>query len=256
MIVFIIYFLFTIIITIFGLYQSYTFKKVIGISGLQGDQGPKGPDGDNGLIGYSGYKGIEGPRGPPGKPGGRRGIKGPKGPPGDIGPKGLRGFRGFKGEKGFQGERGIKGMQGQNGQPGKEGSIGDPGEYLFTEIDYEKCSLHTFSKDREMKCADNRVLTEINNDVNNYYGKCCELKMSDKCKNEITTSKWGIKKNMTEKEIELYDKYVKIYPLTHPLYFKYDCEPDYIGKPQGTRGNSFRCCLKEENNLDTYNKNY
>jgi len=256
MIVFIIYFLFTIIITIFSLNFSYKFKKVKGPIGHTGNIGPKGDYGYDGPVGYSGPKGLTGPKGAPGKPGGRRGLKGPDGEIGTIGPKGLRGFRGIRGEKGFQGERGSIGLQGQGGQPGEEGSIGDPGEYLYNEIDYDKCSMHTFNKDREMKCADNRVLIEINNDESNYYGKCCELKMSNKCKNKIAVSKWGIKKNMTEKEIELYDKYIKIYPLTNPLYFKYDCDVDYVGKPQGTRGNSFRCCLKEENNFDTYDKNY
>ena len=61
-----------------------------------------------------------------------------------------------------------------------------------------------------MKCADNRVLIEVNNDINNYYGKCCELKMSDKCKNEITTSKWGIKKKMTDKEIDNFRRKLNI----------------------------------------------
>lgn len=249
MIVFIIYFICTYIIIITGLIFTNKIKTIPGPVGFIGKEGDIGQKGSKGEKGSRGNKGLKGGQGPPGKPGAIRGIMGPPGPDGPIGPKGLRGFRGFKGEKGDQGERGSKGFQGIDGLPGLQGDLGDPGEYIYNSIDYDKCTIHDFEfKSREMKCGDYEVLTEINNDDENYFGKCCKLKLNSECINKVAKTKWILEKDMTEKE----RKYKIRNPMTSSLYYEYDCEPGYKGTSQNE---VFRCCLNNEDDL-SFNKNY
>ena len=248
MILFIIYILCTLII----LFSSLFFINIL--KQIQGPKGFKGPSGDKGDIGPPGDKGIDGPRGlkgskgPPGKPGGPRGLPGEKGISGDVGPKGLTGFRGFRGDKGDRGERGDRGFQGREGLPGSKGDFGDPGEYIYNEIDYDTCNEYEFDRYREVKCGDGQVLVEVNNDYDNYYGKCCNIKMSRKCVNKIAKTTWTLEKDMSDKEKE----YKKRFPMSSRLYYDYDCDPGYKGRPQNT---DFRCCLDDTEYLN-YNKNY
>lgn len=248
MIAFIIYFLCTIIIVSSSLFTINKFKQIPGPKGFKGIKGDKGDSGIRGDKGINGPKGLKGPKGPPGKPGGPRGLPGPKGPMGDIGPKGLRGFRGFRGDKGDQGERGDRGFQGREGSPGLQGDFGDPGEYIFNEIDYDSCNIYPFDKFREVKCGANQVLTEINNNYDNYYGKCCNIKMSRKCVNKIANTTWTLEKDMSDKEKE----YKKRFPMSSRLYYDFECDPGYKGKPQNS---DFRCCIDDTEYLN-YNKNY
>ena len=248
MIVFIIYIICTLAIVISSLVTINKFKQIPGAKGFTGEPGDMGDIGPPGDKGPKGPKGLTGSKGPPGKPGGSRGLPGPKGIDGDQGPKGLTGFRGFKGDKGDDGERGDIGFQGMEGMPGRQGDVGDPGEYIYNEIDYETCNNYEFNNYREMKCGNSQVLVEINNDFDNYYGKCCNIKMSNKCVNKKTKTKWTLEKDMSDAEKE----YKKRYPMTSRLYYEFDCEPGYKGKPQNTE---FRCCLEDTENLN-YSKNY
>lgn len=248
MIAFIIYFLCTIIIVFSSLISINKFKQIPGPKGFRGIPGDKGESGPIGDKGKNGPPGLSGSKGPPGKPGGARGLQGPKGDMGDIGPKGLRGFRGFRGDKGDQGERGDRGFQGREGLPGPQGDFGNPGEYIFNEIDYDTCNNYAFDKFREVKCGDGQVLIEINNNQDNYYGKCCNIKMSRKCINKIAKTTWTLEKDMSEREMA----YKKRFPMSSRLYYDYDCDPGYKGLPQNT---DFRCCIDDTENLN-YNKNY
>ena len=250
MIVFVIYFLFTLIIVFSSLATINNFKQIPGppgFKGIKGEVGEQGPKGDKGLKGNIGIKGS---KGPPGKPGGSRGLPGEQGSMGPQGPKGLTGFRGFRGDNGDDGERGDRGFQGREGLPGPKGLTGIAGEYVFNEIDYETCNTYDFDKNREMKCGSGQVLIEINNNSNNYYGKCCNIKMTTKCVNKKAGKDWTLPTDEEVTEIE--KKYIARYPGTQQLYYNYSCEPGFKGVPQGKE---FRCCLDDVENLD-YNKNY
>ena len=250
MIILILYIVFSLFVTGCGIYVTYNYKLIPGPRGHKGPIGDLGPIGPYGQKGDKGEKGPRGGKGPPGKPGGPRGITGEKGKNGGKGPQGLRGFRGFRGDKGDDGERGIIGDIGRSGFSGPDGPTGDPGEYMLTDIDYSSCKIYQFDKNREMKCGSNEVLTEINNDINDYYGKCCKLKNSESCINKVANQ--VLDKNLTEKELSLKNKYYSRFPQSKGLYFKYECDEGYYGKPQG---NVYRCCRSENNNFN-YNKNY
>ena len=251
MIVFIIYFLFTLIIVFSSLLTINNFKQISGPPGFKGVSGDTGNSGIDGIKGIMGPRGRTGSKGPPGKPGGYRGLQGDKGPIGPQGPKGLTGFRGFRGDKGDNGERGDRGYQGREGLAGPNGLTGNPGEYIYNEINYDSCNTYEFDKNREMKCGDGQILVEINNNNMNYYGKCCNIKMSTKCENKIAEKKWKLP---TDDEItEIEKKYISKYPATQQLYYKYDCKSGYKGMPQFD--DKFRCCLNDEEQL-IYNKNY
>lgn len=251
MIVFILFIIFSLSITGCGIFFTYKYKLIPGQNGNIGFIGDHGPIGAKGPKGPRGPKGLPGGKGPPGKPGGRRGLPGPKGQDGNIGPMGLRGFRGFRGENGDYGERGVIGKTGISGRPGNDGPVGDPGDYLFTEIDYDKCKIYPFNnKNREMRCGDYEVLVEINNDIDNYFGKCCKLKMSDRCINKVANE--ILSKKLTPEEIDTKNKYDSRYPQSKNLYHKYDCENGMVGEPHG---NVYRCCKKEINEIN-YNKDY
>ena len=250
MIVFILFIIFSLLITGCGIFYTYNYKLIPGPNGNIGPKGDHGPIGAKGTAGLRGSKGGKGSAGPPGKPGGRRGLSGPKGPDGDFGSTGLRGFRGFRGEKGDHGERGSIGNMGRSGISGPDGPTGDPGDYLYIDIDYDKCKIYPFNKkNREMRCGDYEVLVEINNDINNYFGKCCPLKMSDKCINKVASE---ITKELTTEEKKTKKKYDSRFPQSKNLYHKYDCENGMKGEPQG---NVYRCCKKENDKLN-YNKDY
>lgn len=252
MIVFIIYIIFSLLITGCGIFYTYKYKLLPGPRGSKGSKGPQGLMGAKGPSGPKGNKGSKGGKGPPGKPGGIRGIKGNKGPNGDMGPKGLRGFRGFRGDKGDTGERGLIGDIGRYGSSGPDGLTGDPGDYMITEIDYDKCRIYPFDKNRETKCDAGEVIVEINNDFNNYNGKCCKLKMSNRCINKVANE--ILNKKLTNKELSIKNKYYKRLPQSKGLYFKYDCDEGYYGEPQA---NVYRCCQKESNSNNLkFNKNY
>jgi len=252
MIVLIIYIIFSLLVTGCGIFYTYKYKLIPGPSGVKGPKGSQGLQGPIGISGPKGRKGIPGGKGPPGKPGGLRGIKGDKGPMGNIGEQGLQGFRGFRGDKGIIGERGVIGNIGRAGMPGEDGQSGDAGDYMFTEIDYDKCKIYPFDKNREMKCDVEEVMVEINNNIDNYYGKCCKLKMSTRCINKVANE--VLNKNLTEKELLIKNKYSKRFPQSKGLYFKYDCDEGYYGEPQA---NVYRCCKKEnDNNIYKFNKNY
>lgn len=250
MIVLILYIIFSLFITGCGIYFTYTYKLIPGPRGNKGPKGDRGINGAYGTKGPQGYKGPNGGKGPPGIPGGIRGPIGDKGSIGPKGPKGLRGFRGFRGDKGDSGERGLIGEMGRPGIPGPDGEVGDPGEYMYSEIDYDTCRIYPFDKFREMKCGPSEVLIEINNDINNYFGKCCKLKLSERCVNKESSTVFD--KKLTKEEKARKDKYYKRFPATKALYFKYDCDEGHYGEPQG---NVYRCCKKQIDSYK-YDKNY
>lgn len=252
MIVLFLYIIFSLIITIYCLNLTYKSKLISGPKGLNGEEGSKGIQGIKGNKGSTGIKGEKGGKGPPGKPGARRGLQGVAGNDGNQGPQGLRGFRGFRGEDGDDGERGVIGNIGRSGISGSDGPPGKPGDYLYIDIDYDSCKSYNFDGfTREMKCGGYEVLVEINNDVNNYSGKCCKLKMSDKCINERAGT--YLDKDLTSEELELKNKYDERFPESKGLYHKYKCDDGYTGKPQG---DVYRCCRKEEEINLNYNKDY
>ena len=210
-------------------------KKKLGDKGLQGDIGPIGLQGSDGNQGIRGPDGDQGSRGPPGKNGGSRGDQGLQG---DLGPQGNQGFKGFRGKQGIQGPNGDKGQKGSKGSKGLAGFNGDRGnngEYNITDIDYNKCNIYPFNKQtREMKCPFNRVLVEIKNDINDYQGVCCSLKINNECVNSITNKDFD-----DSSYNELNDATITPYPSTKSLHMKYKCPENYEGKPIGK---VMRCC--------------
>ena len=249
MFIFLTYLLCAITISISCLYFINIYKQISGIDGLKGDNGSQGDKGPDGQIGSRGPKGTKGSKGPAGSPGGRRGLEGENGIQGYQGDRGLRGFRGFRGDKGDRGERGDRGFQGPEGAPGINGNTGDAGEYIYDLIDYDRCTIRNFdSSSREMMCGENEVMTEINNEIDNYFGKCCMIKISNECINKESNTPWKLEKDMSEREKES----KRIFPMTARLYYNSDCESGYISKSQNE---VFRCCLNNEESLN-YSKNY
>lgn len=245
-------------------YLNYKQKNIPGPKGLKGPPGDKGNIGDVGIKGSMGRMGNRGDRGPRGSNNGIQGVTGDMGYIGEKGPPGLKGFRGFKGAKGEKGEIGIIGTKGREGNPGPRGKRGNPGEYTFTDIDYDTCVVVPFDRDtREVKCPKNYILTGVNNVKDNHDARCCKLKINESCRNMPLARKlFDFKKEMvdtefeykylTEKEQKRRDNYRDFYGNYVKFHYLDDYKCDLGGVPM-IKGDSskIRCCKKEEDEDET-----
>lgn len=240
-------------------YLNYQQKNIPGPKGLKGPIGDKGNTGQIGMKGGLGRMGNRGFRGPRGTNNGIQGVTGDMGYIGEKGPLGLKGFRGFKGAKGEKGEIGIKGTKGREGNPGPRGKRGDPGEYTYTDIDYNSCQIIPFDVNtREVKCPKNYFLTGVNNVKDKHDAQCCKLKINEQCRNmPLARMLFDYKKEMvdtefeykylTEKEQKRRDNYRDFYGNYVKFHYLDNYKCDDGGDPK-IKGDSakIRCCKDDE----------